>query len=126
MTHQQRPSAPVRTGWLVRDDIVLASVEVADGRVAKAKGLLGRSGIDGALLIEGRRSIHSFKMGFDLDVAFLDEDMEVIRTMRLHRNRVTLPVWRARWVLEAEAGAFGHWELKVGDVLEIRTGAEGE
>ncbi len=113
------PDRPTK-GWLVRDDRVLASVEVAVGRVAKTWGLLGRDHIDGALVIEGCRSVHSFSMGFELDVAFLDGDGTVIRTLRLRRNRITLPVWQARSVLEAEAGAFGHWELKVGDVLEIR------
>lgn len=111
----------MRTGWLVRDDQVLASAEIALGRMAKARGLLGRDCLDGALVIAGRRSVHSFSMGFELDVAFLDKDMVVIRTLRLRRNRATLPVLQARSVLEAEAGAFGRWDLKVGDVLEIRT-----
>ncbi len=120
------PAAQVAgQGWLLRDGQVLASVEVARGRVAKARGLLGRQSIDGAMLIAGARSVHSFNMAFELDVAFVDADMVIIRTMRLHRNRVTLPVWRARAVLEAEAGAFGRWELKVGDVVEIR-GCEDE
>ncbi len=114
------PAEEPRTGWLVRDDQVLASVEVAIGRVAKARGLLGRDHLDGALAIPGRRSVHSFSMGFELDVAFLDADGVVVRTLRLRRRRVTLPVWQARCVVEAEAGAFGEWELKVGDVLEIR------
>lgn len=105
----------------MRDDEVLASVEVAEGRVAKARGLLGRDALEGAMLISGARSVHSISMGFDLDVAFLDTEWTVIRTLRLHRNRVTVPVWRARYVLEAEAGSFGHWELKVGDQLEVRS-----
>ncbi len=118
----RRPkAAPPSTGWLVRDDEVLASVEVAEGRISKARGLLGRSQLEGAMLIVGARSVHSIAMGFELDVAFLDSDGVVIRTLRLHRNRVTLPVWRARSVLEAEAGSFGHWELKVGDQLEVRS-----
>lgn len=115
-----RAAEEPEAGWLVRDGEVLASLEIARGRVAKARGLLGRDTHDGALLIEGARSVHSFSMAFELDVAFLDADNQVIRTLRLHRNRVTLPVWRARAVLEAPAGAFGHWELKVGDVVEIR------
>ena len=109
-----------RTGWLVREDQVLASLEVAEGRLARAKGLLGRDHLEGALFIGGCRSVHSFSMGFELDVAFLDKNMEVIRTLRLRRHRMTLPVLQARSVIEAEAGAFGRWELKVGDVLEIR------
>lgn len=111
-----------RPGWLVRDDQVLASLEIADGHIAKGRGLLGRDGLDGAMLIERCRSVHSLAMGFELDVAFLDNDHTVIRTLRLPRNRVALPVWKARSVLEAEAGAFGRWNLVVGDVLEIRCG----
>ncbi len=126
----RRPRLPAAQiagqGWLLRDAKVLASVEVAEGRVAKARGLLGRQSLEGAMLIRGARSVHSFNMAFELDVAFLDADMVVIRTMRLHRNRITLPVWRARAVLEAEAGAFGRWELKVGDVVEIRACEDGE
>ncbi len=112
--------------WLVRDSRVLASVEIPVGRAAKAKGLLGRSSLDGAMLISGRRSVHSVSMGFELDIAFLDAEMTVIRTLRLRRNRVTLPVWQARSVLEAEAGAFARWDLKVDDVLEVRSGRCGD
>ena len=121
MQEQSSSEGVEENGWLVRDDRVLASAEIAVGRLAKARGLLGRECLDGAFIISGRRSVHSFSMGFALDVAFLDKDMVVIRTLRLRRNRITMPVWQARWVLEAEAGAFGRWELKVDDVLEIRT-----
>jgi uncharacterized membrane protein (UPF0127 family) len=109
-------------GWIVRDDVVLASAEIAVGRMAKARGLLGRDQLDGVLVIGGRHSVHSFSMGFDLDVAFLDRDGTVIRLLRLHRNRVTAPVLKAHWIVEAEAGAFREWNLQVGDVLEIRRG----
>ena len=34
------------------------------------------------MLIDGRRSVHSFLMGFELDVhTFLDADLKVIRTI---------------------------------------------
>ena len=106
--------------WLIRDDRVLASLEVPEGPRAKGRGLLGRDGLDGAMWLERSRSVHSFGMRFDLDIAFLDGAGVVIRTMRLKRNRVTLPVWGARSVLEAEAGAFGSWDLHIGDELGIR------
>jgi uncharacterized membrane protein (UPF0127 family) len=38
----------------------------------------------------------------------------------MHRRRIGIPVWRARTVIEARAGAFGRWGLHVGDVVEIR------
>ena len=77
------------------------------------------------MLIRPARSVHTIGMKFDLDVALLDADGTVIKTLTLHRNRIAAPIWRARAVLEAEAGAFRLWGLGIGDVLEIRT-ADGD
>jgi len=107
-------------GWLVREGEVLASAEVQSTSKGKLIGLLGRTGLDGALVLERTRSVHSFGMRFDLDIAFIDADDIVIRTLQLKRNRMTLPVWRSYLVIEAEAGSFGHWELKIGDKIELR------
>ncbi|MFV0523781.1 MAG: DUF192 domain-containing protein [Acidimicrobiales bacterium] len=115
-----RQPDPAGLGWLVRDGTVLASVEVPNNRWGRGVGLLGRNGIEGALLIRRARSVHSFGMRFDLDVAFLDRDGRIIRMVRLRRWRLTAPVWRAKAVIEAEAGAFGLWELQIGDVVEVR------
>lgn len=104
----------------MRDDRVLASLEVPEGRRGKAKGLLGRDSFEGAILLRGARSVHTVGMTFDLDIALLDADNVVIKTLRLRRNRVSAPIVRAKAVLEAEAGAFGLWDLKIGDELEIR------
>ncbi|QGG96034.1 DUF192 domain-containing protein [Actinomarinicola tropica] len=106
--------------WLVRDDEVLASLEVAEGRAARVRGLLGRDGIDGAILLRPCRSVHTFRMRFAIDVALLDADLVVLRTQRLAPNRMTAPCRGARAVVEAEAGAFGSWGLRPGDQLEVR------
>ncbi|HJR25014.1 MAG TPA: DUF192 domain-containing protein [Acidimicrobiales bacterium] len=106
--------------WLLRDGDVLASLEVAATRTARRRGLLGRDGIDGALLLQPARSVHSFGMRFPIDVAWCDRDLVVLRTARLGRHRVSMPVLRAHAVLEAEAGAFARWELTAGDQLELR------
>lgn len=110
--------------WLVRDGKVLASLEVPADRRARTRGLLGRDHFDGAMLIRPARSVHTIGMKFPLDIALLDEDNTVIKTLRLRRFRISAPIWRARAVLEAEAGAFGSWGLKIGDVLEIREADE--
>ena len=107
--------------WLLRDGDVLASLEVAADRRARRKGLLGRDGIDGALLLEPARSVHSIGMRFPIDVAYLDADGVVIKTIKMHRHRMGIPVTRARSVIEAEAGAFSRWGLRVGDLVEVRT-----
>jgi uncharacterized protein len=104
--------------WLLRDGEVLASLEIADQRPTRRKGLLGRDGIDGALLLVPARSVHSIGMRFAIDVAWLDRDLIVVRTARLARNRMTRPVLKSHSVLEAEAGSFARWSLQVGDQLE--------
>lgn len=108
--------------WLLRDGVVLCSLEVADTRSARRTGLLGRDGVDGALLLRPARSVHSFGMRFPLDVAWCDADLRVLRLARLPRGRLTRAVLRAHAVLEAEAGAFTRWGLQVGDQLELRDG----
>jgi hypothetical protein len=106
---------------LVTDDArVLASVEVADARSARRRGLLGRDGLDGAIVLRPCRWVHTIGMRFPIDVAFVSDRGEVVKTMQMHQKRVGVPVWRANVVIEAEAGAFARWGLRVGDVVEIR------
>jgi uncharacterized membrane protein (UPF0127 family) len=108
--------------WLVRDGQVLASLEVATSMKDRTRGLLGRDGIEGALLVKPARSVHTLGMRFAIDVAYLDHDLRVLRTRTMHPWRMGRPVLSARAVLEAEAGAFSSWALAVGDALEIRDG----
>jgi len=105
---------------LVSHARVLASADVARTRTDRARGLLGRNTLDGALVIDPCRWVHTLGMRFDLDVAFLDADGVVIKTLHMHRWRLGVPVFRARCVIEASAGAFARWGLRVGDVVEIR------
>jgi uncharacterized protein len=107
--------------WLLRDDRVLASLEIASSRADRRRGLLGRDGFEGALLIEGARSVHTMGMRFPIDVAHLDAEGVVLRTCTMPRHRVGMPVLRANRVLEAEAGSFARWDLAPGQVLEVRT-----
>ncbi len=112
---QNRPMA-----WLLRDGQVLASLEIADTFLARNKGLLGRSGTAGAMLLTRTRGVHSIGMRFAVDVAFLDKDLVVVDTVALRRHSVARPRLSARSVLEAEAGAFERWGLRTGDRLEVR------
>ena len=106
--------------WLLRDGEVLAALEVADGVAGRARGLLGRDGLEGAMLIKPARSVHTVGMRFPIDVAFCDRDMTVVDTVTMGRFRVSRPRLRARCVVEAEAGAFERWGLRPGDRLEIK------
>jgi uncharacterized membrane protein (UPF0127 family) len=110
----------VGVAWLVSDGTVMASAEVAGTRAERRRGLLGRDGLEGAFVIERCRWVHTVGMRFPLDIAFVDGDGNVVKTLRMHRHRLGMPVHRAQMVIEAEAGAFGRWGLHVGDVIELR------
>ncbi|GAC1528735.1 MAG: hypothetical protein NVS3B12_01110 [Acidimicrobiales bacterium] len=109
--------------WLLRDGDVLAAIEIATSRRDRRRGLLRRDGIDGALLLDPARSVHTVRMRFPIDVAFCartDEGIEVIDTVCMAPGRIGLPRWGARCVIEAASGAFERWGMGVGDHLEIR------
>ncbi len=106
--------------WLLRDGDVLATAEVADGMGKRAKGLLGRTGYEGAMVFPHTRSVHTVGMRFAIDVAFCDRDMVVLDVVRVPPMRMALPRRRCRSVIEAEAGAFDRWGLCAGDRLELR------
>jgi len=100
---------------------VLAALEIADSRRARRRGLVGRDGVDGALLLPSARlGVHTIGVRFDLDVAFCDRAMVVRRVACMRPLRMTRPSFGAPCVLEAEAGAFDRWHLQVGDHLEIK------
>ncbi len=99
---------------------MLAALEVAEGFRDRSRGLLGRHGIDGAILLRPARQVHSVGMKFPIDVAFCDKDLVVLRTVCLVPGRVTRPSLRRGCVIEAEAGAFDRWRLRPGDKLEVR------
>jgi uncharacterized membrane protein (UPF0127 family) len=106
--------------WLVRGDEVLSPLEVADSVVARSKGLLGRDGIDGALLLRPAMSVHTLGMRFALDVAYCDADLVVVDLATMVPWRLGRPRLRSRSIIEAQAGAFSRWGLRPGDKLAIR------
>jgi uncharacterized protein len=106
--------------WLVRDGEVLATAEVAADARARRRGLLGRDAIDGVLVLRPCRHVHTFRMRFAIDVAFCDADGRVLRVSTLRPWRISTVVWRSKLVIEAEAGAFERWSLRVGDQVEVK------
>lgn len=105
--------------WLVRDGEVLASVEVAAHRAARRRGLIGREHIEGAFVIRPCRQVHTFGMRVPIDVLFCDRDGRVLRVVHVPPKRITRPVLRSRFVVEAAGGAADRWRVGRGDVLEV-------
>lgn len=106
--------------WLLRDGDVLATVEIAADRRARRRGLLGRDGIDGALVLRPCRHVHTVGMRFAIDVALMAPGGEVLKTSSLRPWRLAPIVRGCSWIVEAECGAFERWSLRPGDVLEVK------
>lgn len=111
--------------WLIRDGDVLAWADVARSRAARRRGLLGRDGVDGALVLEPCRQVHTIGMRFPIDVAWCDRDGWVVRIATIRPGRISRPVCRARFVVEAGAGALDRWRVGIGDVLDLVDDPEG-
>lgn len=113
-----------RASWLAVNGLPITPVEVAASSRARARGLLGRPGVDGAILLAPASSVHTVGMAFSIDVALcrrIDRAgafvVEAVRT--LPPGRITRPRIRARVVIEAEAGAFVRWGLVPGSRVEL-------
>ncbi|MFM8901826.1 MAG: DUF192 domain-containing protein [Actinomycetota bacterium] len=116
MSGEQR----LKAGWLVFQAQVLSSLNIADTRAARRRGLVGQTEVATPLLIDSCRWIHTFGVKCELDVAFLDEQLQVVKTLRMKPSRIGMPVLKAKHVLEASAGTFDNWGLVVGHKLEAR------
>ncbi|MET9803448.1 DUF192 domain-containing protein [Streptomyces sp. NPDC006368] len=89
-------------------------VEIAASYRARTRGLLGRDGVSGLLMLTPCGSVHTFRMRFTIDVAYLDRRMNVIAVRTMEPGRLGLPRPRARHVLESEAGAMARWGIRPG------------
>jgi len=107
--------------WLVAEDKVVASLEVADSRAARRRGLLGREGIEGALLLSPARSVHTVRMQFAIDVAHVDADMVVLSVVTMQPWRIGRWRRRARHVIEAEAGSLRRWGIEPGVQIDVKS-----
>lgn len=100
---------------------MVASLELADTRATRRRGLLGRDGIEGALWLSPARSVHTIGMRFPIDVAHVDADMTVLSVVTMAPGRVGRWRCRARHVIEAEAGSLRRWGIEPGVTVEVRS-----
>lgn len=114
--------------WLVSGQQVLASLEVIDSARGRARGLLGRSSVEGAVLLVPAKSVHTVGLKFPIDVVYCkrvtgdegEEGYEVMAAVTMGRQRVGMPRLKASAVIELEAGACDRLNICVGDVLNVR------
>ncbi|MFF8374705.1 DUF192 domain-containing protein [Streptomyces sp. NPDC015661] len=101
-------------------------LDVAASYRTRRRGLLGRDGIAGALLIVRTNSVHTFGMRFPIDVAYLDGSFTVRSVVTMRPGRLGMIRPRGRHVLEAEAGAMAGWGVRPGVRVRVDlTGGSG-
>jgi uncharacterized protein len=94
-------------------------LRIAASYAARTRGLLGRDGLEGAMLLTPASSVHTVRMRFAIDVAYLDRSLRVLAVRTMPPGRVGRPRLRARHVVEAAAGALEEWGVVRGVRLEV-------
>ena len=105
---------------LLCDGRPVAPLAVAETSRARQKGLLGTSGVEGALWITRCPSVHMMGMRYPIDAAVVDRDGNVLLV-------ATLRPWfgmtrfrrKASATVEAAAGAMEDWGVRRGSVLSV-------
>jgi len=101
--------------------ILAGEVTVAKSCASRLRGLLGKKGMSAgeALVIKPCCQIHTFFMGFDIDVVFLDRQGRVLQVLE------NMPPWRisrlvreARLVVELPGGSLKA-RVSPGDILKL-------
>ena len=101
--------------------VVCERCEVPRSSFARARGLLGRSGLEhgSGMLIDSAPSVHMFFMRFPIDVVFLDRDWQVVAVRHRLRPWRVAGAKRAVAALELPAGAAAEAGIEEGDVLSL-------
>jgi uncharacterized membrane protein (UPF0127 family) len=84
----------------------------------RLRGLLGRPPLQEGegLVLKGDRSIHTFFMGFPIDVVYLDREGQVVHlTENMVPQRIGPFVGAVAYILELPAGTIARTATAVGD-----------
>jgi uncharacterized membrane protein (UPF0127 family) len=100
---------------------IARSVAGAFDSATRRRGLLGRDGMPSgeALIIAPTNAIHTFAMRFDIDVAFVRRNGEIVKLRAaMPPSRISIAI-RAFAVVEAPAGTFAAASTGAGDTLAL-------
>lgn len=101
--------------------VVSRRCEVPESAFGRARGLLGRDGLEPGegMLIDRAGSVHMFFMRFAIDVVFLDRDWKVVAVRHSLRPWRVAGARRAVAALELPAGTVAAVGVREGDVLTL-------
>ena len=112
----------IRIYNVTRQTPLVARGESATSFRARLKGLIGHPPLEPGqgLLIKPCRGVHTFMMGFPIDVIYVGERGRVVHlTQHLVPNRIGPLVQDASLVIELPGGTIARTQTTVGDQLEI-------
>jgi hypothetical protein len=100
-------------------------LEIATSFAARSKGLLGRRGLpkDGGMLIDPCPSVHTWFMGFAIDVIFLDNKNRVVGLKRDMKPWRMAGSWRGAKTIELPVGIIASTITQLGDIVAFQTSA---
>jgi len=103
------------------DAVICERCEIPESAFGRARGLLGRDGLDpgAGMLIDRAGSVHMFFMRFPIDVVFLDRDWRVVGVRHGLRPWRMAAARRAVAALELPAGTAAAAGIEAGDVLAL-------
>ena len=121
---------PLRAINVSQNGIILAEqVEWAGTGAERRHGLLGRSslGPEDGMYIAPSQWIHTFRMKFAIDIAFLDRNGRVLAVHHaLKPNRLSKISLRAEGALELSAGRLHATNTEVGDIIKFQEAKSNE
>lgn len=98
---------------------VIPEVRLADTAALRMKGLLGSQplSMQQGLLITPCNSVHTFGMGYSIDVVYLNKKNKVIKIIEALKPTRISGCLTASKVLEIAAGSAEKNKIKKGDIL---------
>ena len=95
---------------------------LAETPLTRARGLLGRAGLERGegILLRPASSVHMWFMRFAIDAAFLDRDGRVLRIAEHLRPWRIAGCRGAKSVIELPAGECGRVGLAAGDLVRVK------
>lgn len=109
-----------------QQDVLTDQAQHATGIFERMKGLLGKSQENwpadehNALILTPCHSVHTFFMGFSIDVLFVNADDNIVALYEnLAPNRITSIFFSAKYAIEFPMGTIQRWNLKQGERLHI-------
>lgn len=105
--------------YIMLDNKPIAEIYLADTFSSRLLGyMFQKKPSCQSIMFQPCNSIHTFFMKFNIDVLFLNEDMEVVKKIEnLKKGKIILPVKEARIVMEAAAGVLT--DVKEGSKINL-------